>query len=1125
MAFITNEGKDKNLGIRLKELIEISSELKFLSGYFYFTGIKELYEALKDNPDVILKILVGLEVDKAAYGLIEYGSNEKLSSSQKIDKYLQSIKMAINSQEFDNKEFYEQAQFFIKMLEEGRLIIRKTNNSNHAKLYIFKLRDNKLRSAVFITGSSNLTRSGLVSQEELNVEISDFGVKDVEEYFDKQWEKAVKVSEDNVKRKRLIETLTKETFLRQITPYEAYTFVLKNYLDTYIGQENFVEKLLESSGYKPYKYQVDAIKQALSIIEQNNGVILGDVVGLGKSVIASAVAFLLNKKGIIIAPPGLVGDEYATSGWKKYIKDFGLDKLGWDVFSIGKLENVLEYVKDRNVEAVIVDEAHRFRNQDTKRYELLRNICRGKTVILLTATPFNNRPSDIFSLLKLFIVPKKSAFTFRDNLEQIFDEYQSIFDKLSYITKYHNSKDYTKIKKVKDYYKSLFNEYEIDITKVKNKAREIAKKIRTYIEPVIIRRNRLDLQENPNYRDEVKEIPKLENPQEWFFELKPEQLKFYDDVINQYFAYPSDDKDNKDKISFKGAIYMPYAYEIGLAESEKLMEEDSDASKEEVFRYYQQLNLYNFIRRLLVKRFESSFGSFKKSIENFKDTTEKALEFIERTNKYILDRQLLEKIYDDDPEEIEEKLRQYFKTLEKKEKEIKSKSRQHDLLYDLSKFKDRDRFIADIKSDIKLFTQILKELDQLKLTENDPKLDKLIDGLREKFKDNPNRKVVVFSEYIDTIKHIEGRLMKEFNNRVLSVAGDLTKDKISQIYRNFDASYNQQENSYDILLATDKISEGFNLNRAGMVINYDIPWNPVRVIQRVGRINRIGKKVFDKLYIVNFFPTEIGADKFKSREIAKQKMFYIHNVLGEDAKIFDVDEEPSASKLYKRLLENPEKLEEESLYTKLLKEFKEIEKKDPSLIERLKSFPQRVKVAKKSDKDELFVVVRKGRNLHILHTDYENQPEIKSLEEVIDRIRSSPDEKAIGLSSRFWQAYEDALKEAGVQSRYRENSLEAKAHNNLKTMLKKKEFEPYRSFITTLIEDILHYGTLSDYTLRRIAQIKADDKGIKEIGNLMKELGENYLEEEEKRMKHLTKDIVISIENRQGGWSNEQGKT
>jgi len=103
---------------------------------------------------------------------------------------------------------------------------------------------------------------------------------------------------------------------------------------------------------------------------------------------------------------------------------------------------------------------------------------------------------------------------------------------------------------------------------------------------------------------------------------------------------------------------------------------------------------------------------------------------------------------------------------------------------------------------------------------------------------NPKRKVIVFSEFRDTVRYLRPILEQEF--KVLTVDGHLSTSKIEQIKRNFDASYRYQEDEYDVLLTTDKISEGFNLARAGIIINYDIPWNPVRVIQRVGRINRIG---------------------------------------------------------------------------------------------------------------------------------------------------------------------------------------------------------------------------------------------------------------------------------------------
>ena len=126
-----------------------------------------------------------------------------------------------------------------------------------------------------------------------------------------------------------------------------------------------------------------------------------------------------------------------------YMEQFGL--TDWEIRSVGDLENAAELVRDIDeIEIVIIDEAHRFRNQDTRDYELLKNICRDKIVILLTATPFNNRPSDIFSLLKLFITPKKSSITLSNNLVARFRTYKTTFDKLSYISRYGRSNDETK---------------------------------------------------------------------------------------------------------------------------------------------------------------------------------------------------------------------------------------------------------------------------------------------------------------------------------------------------------------------------------------------------------------------------------------------------------------------------------------------------------------------------------------------------------------------------------------------------------------------------------------------------------------------------------------------------------
>ena len=220
--FITNNEK-KDLKKRLIELIHKSDELKFLVGFFYFSGIRELYEGLKTKPNINIKVLVGLNVDRTNFGLLEFADKDKqLSDEERCYKFLQSVKKSLNSEDFDTQEFYQQVRFFIKLISENKLIIRKTYNPNHAKIYLFKLEESQVRKNLFITGSSNLTKAGITTQEEFNVEISDFGFEDAEKYFDNLWEEAVKITEDDVIKRRLIEVVEKQTLVKDITPFEAF---------------------------------------------------------------------------------------------------------------------------------------------------------------------------------------------------------------------------------------------------------------------------------------------------------------------------------------------------------------------------------------------------------------------------------------------------------------------------------------------------------------------------------------------------------------------------------------------------------------------------------------------------------------------------------------------------------------------------------------------------------------------------------------------------------------------------------------------------------------------------------------------------------------------------------------
>jgi ERCC4-like helicases len=999
-------------------------------------------------------------------------------------------------------------------LKEEKLVIRKTRDPNHAKLYLFKL-EGDLLPQTFITGSSNLTLAGIKGQEEFNVEIKDYGFESAEKYFDERWERAVPLSKEDI-----IKVFETRTFFREITPFVAYAYILKNYLE--LHQEKIpmseLEDLMKKRGYEPYDYQLSAVAQAVATCEDHGGVILADVVGLGKTVIASLTAKALGKRGIVICPPHLVGDEAKTSGWKKYLEDFGL--YDWEVVSLGKLEDAKRYIKNRNIEVVIVDEAHRFRNQRTERYHQLLEICRGKTVILLTATPFNNRPADIFALLKLFTIPKKSTLTLDGDLAQRFEKYDREFRKLAYIRSYYNSGDSKKRERAKKYYKELFGEEKIDLSKVNKRARDLSRRIKAIIEKVVIRRNRLDLK---YYKDKI-EMPEVKDPQEWFFELDKKQLEFYDEVIKAFYEPEEGGR-------FHGAIYIPIKYEKG---------EDKIGSPEESFIYLYQKNLYDFMRRLLVKRFESSFKAFYESLKNFIDIHETALKFVKRTGKFILDRKLMEDLVDASDEEIEERLEKYKQDLEKEE--INEK---YHKIYEIDKFKEKKKFCEHIQEDIELFKELKQKVEDLGLLKDDPKAKKLIEGIKEFLE--KNNKVVIFTEYVDTAKYLKEILEKEFGEKVLSAIGNISKSTYEKILKNFDAQYVEQEDDHYILITTDKLSEGINLNRACVVINYDIPWNPVRVIQRVGRINRIGKgkKVCDDITIINFFPTEKGANIVKSREIAQMKMFMIHHVLGEDAKIFSPDEEPKPSELYRKLNTYPEE-EEESFFSRVKKEYEEILKKHPWIKKELEEMPHRIKVAKRGEKNELMVFIRRGKELFVGYKDYsQSMPLEVSLEEVYEKIKSSPEEKGRELSPQFWEHYNQILRGPfTILSPISDNSLEGKARNIVETLLKMEELKEEREFLNALMEDMVEYQTLSEYALseivswerlvEKIMKLKTEEpksKKPKEIEKLIgelkskvrelkEELGEDFLQKTKARVREESKEVIIAVENQNENWGN-----
>jgi Trp operon repressor len=308
--FITNQ--KKLLSEVVNHYLKDSDNLYFLVGFFYFSGFEEIVENIRDKK---LKVLVGLEAEKGLMNRVkevETLTEQNLSRAEIRDNYNQSLVQLFNDTNFfDSVKNIEAFKRFYTKIKEGTLEIRKTKDPNHSKMYLFEFNEASSHSGEdlgrVITGSSNLTRSGLRGRFELNVVLrDDSDYEKGKEIFDILWKDAVVIADkENIK---IFENdvIEKIWFEKLYKPVLLYIRALHEYFSIDLDRKVKYPHEITKERFLNLRYQMDAIQLALKTIEKHNGVIVADVVGLGKSIIASSVAHNLNLKTIIIAPPHLV---------------------------------------------------------------------------------------------------------------------------------------------------------------------------------------------------------------------------------------------------------------------------------------------------------------------------------------------------------------------------------------------------------------------------------------------------------------------------------------------------------------------------------------------------------------------------------------------------------------------------------------------------------------------------------------------------------------------------------------------------------------------------------------------------------------------------------------------------
>lgn len=949
LSFITNE-QNQSLKDRFEVLIKDTSFFDCLVGYFYASGFHALYKSLEKTEKI--RILIGISTNRQTYDLLDKASKPgqqviEFSHAETKEEVEKLIEQELADSE-DNRKVEEGVNKFIEWVRDRKLEIRAYPSQNiHAKLYIMTFYQGDRDVGRVITGSSNFTRAGLIDNLEFNVELknrSDYEFS--RQKFDELWKDAVDVSE------RYVQTIQEKTWLSQnITPYQLYLKFIYEYFKDELSQTDEVFVKYLPPEFKKLEYQEQAVLNAKKILLEYGGVFISDVVGLGKTYISAMLAGQLDGRILVIAPPVLL-EKSNPGSWPNVFSDF---RVSADFESLGKLDDLINRGTEKYTN-IIIDEAHRFRTETTVTYEKLAEICRGKRVILVTATPYNNAPKDILSLLKLFQKAKKSTIPNLPDLEGFFSRLDQKLKKLD------RQKDYNKY-----------------ISAVKENAREIRDKVLKYL---MVRRTRTEIEKY--FSDDITKqglkFPNVEKPVPLFYELNEKEDEIFTKTIELIAQ------------KFKYARYMPMLYYQGKVDQ---LEQQS------------QRNMGRFMKILLVKRLESSFFAFRNSVDRFLHSYEMFIKEFNSGNVYVSKKhtnKIFEMLENDDDEAVQRLID------EGKAERYTSSEFTTELLNDLQH--DHDVLLA--------IKKLWKHIDR------DPKLLKFLQELSTNSVLRENHPII-FTESKETANYLFKNLHQKYPDRVLCYTGDSGEATRDKVIENFDARARHPKDDYRILVSTEVLAEGVNLHRSNTVINYDIPWNPTRMMQRVGRINRVDTP-FDKIHTFNFFPTTQSNDQIKLREAAEAKINAFLTLLGGDAELLTEGEPIGSHELFNRLisrqtLEGEDEAGESEL--KYLHAIKEIRDKDPDLFEKIKRLPKKARTCKYhvEEANSLVTYFRRGKlQKFFLSADYQ---EAKELDFILAAklLESFPDEGKKKLPEQFFELL-DKNKEAFIFATMQEPSFQ-----------------------------------------------------------------------------------------------------
>lgn len=873
----------------LRDTLTVSNRSDFCVGYFNLRGWKAIDDLIALWPGgegSCCRLLVGMQrlPEDELRSALGVGNEEPALDNQTAIRLKRKLAEEFRAQltlGMPSNEDEAGLRRLAEQLRSGKVVVKLfLRHTLHAKLYLMFRSDPNNPITGFL-GSSNLTLSGLSKQGELNVDVLDHDATNkLANWFEDRWEDrwCIDITAD------LIEVI-EESWARDdlVDPYLIYVKMAYHLAqEARSGLSEF--RIPREFGKKLFPYQEAAVKISAHHLQKRGGVLIGDVVGLGKTLMATAVAKIFqddySAETLIICPKNLV------KMWEGYVEEYRL---------IAKVLSVTRAVRElpnlRRFRLVLIDESHNLRNREGQRYKAIQEYLaeNESRCILLSATPYNKTYIDLSSQLRLF-VPEDHDLGIRP------ERLLSGIGETEFIRRHQCS-----VRSLAAFEKSEFPD----------DWREL---MRLYM----VRRTRTFIQENYASTDPENGRRYLtfeDGTRSYFPERRPRTVKFKisdEDATDQYAGlYASSVVDAINEMHLPryglGNYVAPAPDSPPTTQEDRQLDDLSRAGK----------RLMGFCRTNLFKRLESSGEAFQQSLERHVLRNYVFLHAIENDLPLPLGTQdagLLDTAnYDEDIDdqsadaeivtEGEDDLFQAAQALNLRD--IPSFQRRAADAYELysGRFKKRFKwlrpglFVSDLRShlleDSATLMKILNDFGPWKASQ-DRKLEALLSLLKTT---HPTEKVMIFSQFADTVRYLERQLKKKGLEAVAGVTGE-TEDPTSFAWRfspvsNGKRAQVKEQDELRVLIATDVLSEGQNLQDCSILVNYDLPWAIIRLIQRAGRVDRIGQKAAEIL-CYSFLPADGVERLINLRARVSQRLRENAEVVGTDESFFEDEEDSGA---------------------------------------------------------------------------------------------------------------------------------------------------------------------------------------------------------------------------------------